>query len=135
LQLILFVFSSCKISQFLRYIIYRLSFPYFKEFSLPCYGNSIQINSTDIYIFGGKGHENNIPQTYLFRIRENTYTLHKCRTSLPILGSSWSNPVLFENKIFCLQNIELEKSETFILGRKRIFGFFQNSWHNLNNEL
>jgi len=99
------------------------------EFDLMAYCSVSQINNNEILIFGGSDGETKTNKVFSLQVDMNKLESQKMK--LPYYGTFWTNPVVFNDKLFSLQNVEFSKSNAILLGKKKVLCFNGNSWYEI----
>lgn len=110
---------------------------YVSDFNLLAYSSAIQVNSKEIYIFGGTENEAISNTTMVFRIdsKSEEYRLEPCSLRLPYYGTFWNNfSIVNNNKIYALQNIQVSKTLNYFLGKRKILCYDRSKWVDLSPE-
>jgi len=98
------------------------------DFCLMAYASCYQINEKEIYIFGGSEFDAKSNQTYLLRIDDGLNIIQKTDVTLPYFGIFWNNGIVHQNKLYCLQNVQLSKSDAFFLGKRKVLCYDGTKW-------
>lgn len=105
------------------------------DFSLMAYSGCVQISEDEICIFGGSKFDQKSTSTYVCRTSQNVHAMEKLDLSLPYPGTFWNNTLIFGGKVFCLQMMQLNKSDAFFLSKRRILCYDGNGWEEIQQEM
>ena len=100
--------------------------------SLMAYAACSQINSNEIYVFGGSEDEPKTNSTYKLRMEGDDFYIEKLGVNLAYNGTFWNNAIVQDNKILCLQNVKLNKSDTFYLGKRKVLCYEKDQWSEIH---
>lgn len=113
------------------------------RFSLLSSSAGCQINKNQIFIFGGtlESYSKKSDESYIFEIneKENSITHHFIKgineRKLPSAEGFWNNnPIIYNNSLYCLQNIPNENNLNIVYNdRRKILRYnFNEGWIALN---
>jgi len=115
-------------------ITYNLSGINQEEFSLTAYAGCVPITEDEIIIFGGSNIDQKTNQTFVFRTSSKIHVIKKVDIALPYHGIFWNNGLVYEGRVYCLQNIQLNKSDAFFLSKRRLLCYDGDSWDEINTD-
>lgn len=98
-----------------------------------------QINQNDIYVFGGYLEDNTSSnETFIFRVNEEGTDYSNYNYTITSIGSKtlrypeafWNNsPIVFDKKLFALQNVQTSEREDVCLDdKRRLIAFDSYDW-------
>ena len=106
------------------------------QFHLLSTSSCLQINESDIFIFGGYLEDNTgSKQTFLLSFEdENDYTNATIRfinwKMLPFGEGFWQNQsIIFERKLFAIQNISNQTNDDCLEDVRRVLSFDESQWN------
>lgn len=96
-------------------------------------GACIQLNEKNIFIFGGYYAKNDAGtnQSFILEVSEKKFTIkHLNEQLLPHCAGFWSNmPLIYANKVFCLQNVTDPDNKSLSLpDKRRVLCFNSKEW-------
>ena len=104
------------------------------EFSLTAYAGCVALSEDEIYIFGGSKTDQKTNQTFVCRSSGDGHVMKKVDITLPYQGVFWNNGLVYEGRVYCLQNIQLNKSDAFFLSKRRLLCYDGDSWEEINTD-
>ena len=104
------------------------------NFSLTAYAGCVTISEDEIYVFGGSKGDSKTNETFVCRTSGKSHVIHQLDLCLPTPGVFWNSGVVYGGKVYCLQNIQLNKSDAFFLSKRRLLCYDGDAWEEINTD-